>query len=278
MQDLRILCPKCGSALAGRGCLSCGADWAGPLGMLDFSPGDPRDALLTELLERAAKMSFPELFEWYLPHLGHVHYATIAEERCERMAEMFSSASQAASGKAFRGRVALDLGCGQGAMLVALAWRFEPVIGIDLNPKQLALAAARVRHHGLTNVVLIKGVPGKLPIPSESLDVVVGLNVLEHLVDALDETLAEIRRILTPGGIFCADSRNRYDVVFPEPHVHLRFVGFLPRSVQGSYVTWRTGLNYADTRLLSPLEAQRKLREHIGTVHIRMSQPSAFGK
>lgn len=283
-----MVCPRCTGEIEGTRCKGCGSDFAGPLGILDLSPEDPRDPLTQELLERAERMSFDELFAWYLPNLRagrseesanvNVRYASEAERRSERMAAMFSGATVASSGKALQGEAVLDLGCGMGAMLVPLAKRYERVVGIDLSLRVLAFAAARIRARGLRNVRLVKGVRGAIPLSPSTFDAVVALNVLEHLVDDIDETLREIRRILRPGGVFCGDSRNRYDLFFHEPHVHLRFVGYLPRPLQAPYVKWRTGRGYSGTQLLSPLEAKRKAERHIGPVAIRLSQPSAFGK
>jgi ubiquinone/menaquinone biosynthesis C-methylase UbiE len=288
MTGPNVICPRCRGTLSATRCAGCGTSWAGPLGIVNLDPEKDLDPLTRELLQRAERGTFEEVFEWYLPNLSagrsetsariNVKYSMEAEQRSERMARMFSDALVGAATRPLGGVAALDLGCGMGAMLVALSRRFEGVVGIDLNYRLLALSALRLRDLGITNATLIHGTPGTLALGSESFDAVVALNVLEHLVDAIDGTLEEVRRILKPRGVFCADSRNRYDLFFLEPHVHLRLVGCLPRALQAPYVKWRTGRSYAGTRLLSPLEARNKLARHIGPVRVRMSQPSAFGK
>lgn len=89
----------------------------------------------------------------------------------------------------------LDVGCGTGATTAALG-RFGSVRGLDLG-----LAALRHAHaHGLP---VARGSADQLPVGDAMLDVVVALDVLEHLDDdrrALDEIL----RVLRPGGMLLA--------------------------------------------------------------------------
>lgn len=90
-----------------------------------------------------------------------------------------------------RGRV-LDLGCGGG-------WRFYtragPVIGVDLSHGSLLSAAGIYEGAVLADL-------STLPFAAESFDVVVSSDVLGHVPAAdKDTVLAEIRRVLRPGGL-----------------------------------------------------------------------------
>jgi len=49
---------------------------------------------------------------------------------------------------------------------------------------------------------------------------------------------------LAARGVFAGDSRNRFDLFFKEPHVGLRWVGYLPRRWMVPYVRWRIGVDY----------------------------------
>jgi ubiquinone biosynthesis O-methyltransferase len=107
----------------------------------------------------------------------------------------------------WRGAAVLDLGCGGGFMAVALAERGAAVTGID--PSVGAIAAAR--RYALANNVEIDyrvGAGERLPSPDGVFDIVVCVDVLEH-VENLDRVLAEIRRVLRPNGLFLFDTINR---------------------------------------------------------------------
>lgn len=93
-------------------------------------------------------------------------------------------------------RRVLDVGAGEGQIARAVAADGAVVVGADPTRSQIALAAAR---GGGPDYVIAGSTP--LPFPDAAFDGVVVCLVLEH-VDALDESLAEIARVLTPGGRF----------------------------------------------------------------------------
>lgn len=95
----------------------------------------------------------------------------------------------------------LDLGCGAGefsARLAALGWR---VCGLELVEAQ----AARARTLGLLAVA--GEVSGGLPFRAEAFDLVFAGELIEHLIDT-DGFLAEIRRLLRPGGVLVLTTPN----------------------------------------------------------------------
>jgi len=101
----------------------------------------------------------------------------------------------------------LDLGCAGGFMAEALHARGARVTGID--PARDAIAAARV--HAKQSGVEINydvGWGEALPYPNLSYDVVVCVDVLEHVRD-LTAVLSEVKRVLRPGGLFLFDTINR---------------------------------------------------------------------
>lgn len=107
----------------------------------------------------------------------------------------------------WRGKAVLDLGCAGGFMAEAIARRGAEVTGID--PSQGAIAAARA--HAAAEGLAIRydtGVGEALPYPDASFDTVVCVDVLEHVAD-LPKVLAEVARVLKPGGLFLFDTINR---------------------------------------------------------------------
>lgn len=107
----------------------------------------------------------------------------------------------------WNGKRVLDLGCGGGFMSEALAMRGAKVIGIDPSPGAIAIAGKHASASGYTIDYAI-GTGESLPLLDRSLDIVVCVDVLEH-VDDLDRVIAEVGRVLRPDGLFLFDTINR---------------------------------------------------------------------
>lgn len=107
----------------------------------------------------------------------------------------------------WQGKAVLDLGCAGGFMAEALTEKGADVTGID--PARQAIEAARARAVSVGQSIRYDvGVGEDLPYADGSYDAVVCVDVLEHVFD-LDRVLAEVERVLKPGGIFLYDTINR---------------------------------------------------------------------
>jgi SAM-dependent methyltransferase len=115
-----------------------------------------------------------------------------------------------------------------------------------------------------------------LPFSADAFDYVTAINVMEHVMEA-GRVMAGVWECLRPGGLFVADSRNRFDLFFPEPHVKLRWIGFLPRRWVRRYVGWRTGHPYENIRLLSYGEWLRLLRSKRWRARVVSAPAAAYG-
>jgi len=105
------------------------------------------------------------------------------------------------------GKDVLDLGCAGGFMAEALDDRGAHVTGID--PAQEAIAAARAHADAAGRAIRYDvGVGEALPYCDASFDAVVCVDVLEH-VQSLPGVIAEVSRVLRPGGLFLFDTINR---------------------------------------------------------------------
>ena len=100
------------------------------------------------------------------------------------------------------GERVLDLGSGGGIDVLLSAKRVGPTgraFGVDMTDEMLALAQANAREAGATNVEFLKGHIEALPLPAESIDVVIS-NCVVNLAADKPAVFAEIARVLRPGG------------------------------------------------------------------------------
>lgn len=106
-----------------------------------------------------------------------------------------------------RGKRTLDVGCGGGLLAEEFAQIGCRVTGIDPAEASLAAARAHAARSGL-EIDYRAGVGESLPFEDASFEIVYCCDVLEH-VDDLDRVVAEIGRVLAPGGVFLYDTINR---------------------------------------------------------------------
>jgi len=92
----------------------------------------------------------------------------------------------------------LDVGCGDG-QVSRLAWKLgaELVVGVDPTHNQISVA-----HERGGGPAYVRGPAAQLPFADEAFDAVVACLVFEH-IDDVDEAIAEVARVLRPGGRFC---------------------------------------------------------------------------
>ena len=106
-------------------------------------------------------------------------------------------------GRIDEGAVVLDLGCGAGTDLLIAAQMVGPsghVIGVDMTPSMLRVAAASAREMGIADrVELHESLIESLPLPDHEVDIVISNGVID-LVPDKDAVFAEIDRVLKPGG------------------------------------------------------------------------------
>lgn len=102
------------------------------------------------------------------------------------------------------GQTVLDLGSGGGIDVLLSARRVGPtgkVYGLDMTDEMLALARDNQRKAGATNVEFLKGTIEAIPLPDNSVDVIIS-NCVINLSGDKDAVLREAFRVLKPGGTF----------------------------------------------------------------------------
>jgi ubiquinone/menaquinone biosynthesis C-methylase UbiE len=102
------------------------------------------------------------------------------------------------------GETVLDLGSGGGIDVLLSARRVGPTgkaYGLDMTDEMLALAEENKRKSGFTNAEFLKGEIENIPLPDNSVDVVIS-NCVINLSGDKDRVLKEAFRVLKPGGRF----------------------------------------------------------------------------
>ncbi len=98
----------------------------------------------------------------------------------------------------------LDLGSGGGIDVLLSAKRVGPsgkAYGLDMTDEMLALARENQRKAGATNVEFLKGEIEQIPLPANSVDIIISNCVINLSADK-DHVFAEAFRVLKPGGRF----------------------------------------------------------------------------
>ncbi|HEX8713168.1 MAG TPA: arsenite methyltransferase [Terracidiphilus sp.] len=124
------------------------------------------------------------------------------------------------------GETVLDLGSGGGIDVLLSAKRVGPTgkaYGLDMTDEMLALARENQRQAGVTNVEFLKGEIENIPLPDNSVDVIIS-NCVINLSANKNRVLAEAFRVLKPGGRFAVS-----DVVVR---------GSVPDEVRKSMLLW----------------------------------------
>ena len=125
------------------------------------------------------------------------------------------------------GETVLDLGSGGGIDVILSAKRVGSTgtaYGLDMTDEMLALAQQNARDAGVTNVHFLKGMIEQVPLPADSVDVVISNCVINLSIDKA-AVLTEIARVLRPGGRVGVSDVVAEDRLTPEE-----------RAERGSYV------------------------------------------
>ena len=133
------------------------------------------------------------------------------------------------------GETVLDLGSGGGIDVLLSARRVGPTgkaYGLDMTDEMLALARENQRKAGVENAEFLKGEIEHIPLPDNSVDVVIS-NCVINLSGDKDQVLREAFRVLKPGGRFAvSDVVTRGDVPAEVHQNMLLWVGCIAGALQ----------------------------------------------
>jgi arsenite methyltransferase len=168
------------------------------------------------------------------------------------------------------GETVLDLGSGGGIDVLLSAKRVGPTgkaYGLDMTDDMLALARENQKQAGVTNVEFLKGEIEDIPLPDNSVDVIISNCVINLSADK-DRVFREALRVLKPGGRFAvSDVVVRGNVPEAIRKSMLLWVGCIAGALEESeYIAKLTGSGFEDatvepTRVYSVEDARQFLTE-----------------
>jgi ArsR family transcriptional regulator len=126
--------------------------------------------------------------------------------------------------------VVADLGCGTGNASELLAPLVKKVVAVDQSGPMLA--AAKRRLEGVKNVEFVEGDLTRLPLKDASVDAAVCVLVLHHVEKPAD-ALAEMRRVVKPGGMALVVDMVAHDRTIYKHTMGHRWLGFSEQTMTG---------------------------------------------
>ena len=162
-----------------------------------------------------------------------------------------------------QGKSALEVGCGGGILCEEIARMGFAATGIDPAAHSLRIAADHARAVGL-RITYERGSGEAIPYRDSCFDIVFCCDVLEHVRDVA-KVIAEISRVLKPGGVFCYDTLNRTFLsrlvainiaqvwkrwAMAPPHLHVWEMFIKPKELKS--LLGQHGLEWKEHRGLGP--------------------------
>ena len=172
------------------------------------------------------------------------------------------------------GERVLDLGSGGGIDVLLSAKRVGPTgraIGLDMTDEMLALARRNAAEAGATNVEFLKGHIEEIPLPADSIDVVIS-NCVVNLAADKGAVFAEIARVLRPGGRIGIADIVADDALTPEQRAERgSYVGCIAGAL--SFSEYESGLRAAGLTDIS-LTTTHSVTDGMESVIIRATKPA----
>jgi arsenite methyltransferase len=173
------------------------------------------------------------------------------------------------------GETVLDLGSGGGIDVLLSARRVGPTgkaYGLDMTDEMLELARANQRQAGVENVEFVKGTIEDVPLPDDSVDVIISNCVINLSADKA-RVFAEAARVLRPGGRFAVtdvvsdpdmDDATRADMA--------QWTGCIGGALTED--EFRAGLEAVGFEAVE-LQETHRVHEHAGSAIVRARKPAA---
>ncbi len=108
----------------------------------------------------------------------------------------------------------LEIGCGTGSTAIAHAPFVKHILATDFSERMVEIGRDKARAAGVTNVTFAVTPASGLDAPDGSFDAVMAHNLL-HLLDDRKRVIADVHRLLKPGGIFVSSTACIGDMALP---------------------------------------------------------------
>jgi len=177
------------------------------------------------------------------------------------------------------GQTVLDLGSGGGLDVLLSARRVAPrghAYGVDMTDEMLALARANQKRSGIENATFLKGTIEEIPLPNESVDVVIS-NCVINLAEDKGAVIREAARVLRPGGLFAVADMVQIEELAPEAkHAIDQWAGCVSGSIPADeYRSHLEGAGFADVKIDVQSEHEIEGQGRIGSAYIRARRGSS---
>ncbi|MFI0243158.1 arsenite methyltransferase [Streptomyces sp. NPDC016845] len=176
------------------------------------------------------------------------------------------------------GERVLDLGSGGGIDVLLSARRVGPTgkaYGLDMTEEMLALALANQKKAGATNVEFLKGTIEAIPLPANTIDVVIS-NCVINLSTDKPAVFAEMFRVLAPGGRIGISDVVADDTLTPAQRAERGdYVGCIAGAL--SFAEYRTGLEEAGFTDIE-LTATHSVAGGMHSAIVRATKPTTRNK
>jgi 2-polyprenyl-3-methyl-5-hydroxy-6-metoxy-1,4-benzoquinol methylase len=190
---------------------------------------------------------------WVAPMSWRPDYATWREKRIwQERYQQERLATIREFGGAIAGRRILEISCGMGGTLVALAQAGADPVATEFNHDYCTIARRRGERYGL-ELPILNAVGEAVPFAANSFDLAICWDIVEHVQDPA-AMLRELRRVVRPGGRVLLTIINRW--AWRDPHYHIRGLNWLPRGLADRIVAGR-----ARSKQSMGLQDRQKLSE-----------------
>jgi SAM-dependent methyltransferase len=108
----------------------------------------------------------------------------------------------------------LEIGCGTGTTAIAHAPYVGHILATDLAPRMIEIATEKAKAANIDNVTFRASSVDALDLPDASIDAVMAHNLL-HLLEDREPAIADIHRVLKPGGVFVTSTACLGDMMLP---------------------------------------------------------------
>jgi len=183
----------------------------------------------------------------------------------------------------------LDVACGPGIVVEALARAAGEVIGCDITPEMLEKTRKRCASAGLTNVRCVPGRAEALPFDDASFDVVVSRSAVHHFMDP-GAALHEMARVVKRGGrviavdVMSAESRedatlhNALETLRDPSHVRMLPKSELHEAITQSGLVVENCLEWTNNREFDEWMQIASAPERVGPLKVVMSALARSGE